>query len=358
VWDVAAIKSKVSNIEGTDANDTLYGFGDGYSNTSEVFKGYAGDDKIYGYSGNDTIDGGTGNDSLYGGSGNDTYIFGLGDGVDTIADNDSSTGNIDVLSFKEGIALADVKVNRVGNNLELSIKNTTDKVVVKDYFSPYYAGTGSYDSSNNVNKVEQIKFADGTVWDVATIKSKVSNIEGTDANDTLYGFDDGYSNTSEVFKGYAGDDKIYGYSGNDTIDGGTGNDSLYGGSGNDTYIFYLDHGQDVISDYDTTTGNIDTIDLQANPLELIFQRSSNNLVLSQAEAPDQITIQSWYSGSAYQIEQIKAADGSMLLNTQIEQLIQAMASFSQDTGMEWEQAIQDNQEAVSNILAQFWTTQA
>jgi len=276
--------------------------------------------------------------------------------VDTITDVDNTVGNLDIISMKEDVLPSDITIKRISYDLELSINGTTDKLIVKDYFNQHYKTSSynsSYDSTNMVNKVEEIRFADGTVWDVNYIINEVKNLRGTEGNDSIYGYE-----FDEIVNAYGGNDYINTGLGNDTINAGSGNDTINGGTGNDTYIFNLDHGQDVISDYDTTTGNIDTIDLQANPLELIFQRSSNNLVLSQAEAPDQITIQSWYSGSAYQIEQIKATDGSVLLNTQIEQLIQAMASFSQDTGMDWEQAIQDNQEAVSNILAQFWTAQA
>ena len=87
----------------------------------------------------------------------------------------------------------------------------------------------------------------------------VININGTSGNDTLNGFNDGYTSTSEIFNGMEGNDVINGNNGNDSIDGGTGDDTLYGGTGNDTYIYGRGYGQDTIVDIDTTTGNIDTV---------------------------------------------------------------------------------------------------
>jgi ABC-type sulfate transport system substrate-binding protein len=69
---------------------------------------------------------------------------------------------------------------------------------------------------------------------------------------------------------------------------------------------------------------------------------------------DQITIQNWYTGSAAQTEVIQAGTGEQLLNTQVEQLIQAMAGFSAQTGLTWEQAIAQRPEDVQAILAANW----
>ncbi|HEX9061977.1 MAG TPA: calcium-binding protein, partial [Clostridia bacterium] len=206
------------NIAGTAGDDAINGGANDDTLTGNVgndaLYGGDGSDSLSGGDGNDVLVGGAGDDKLNGGSGNDTYIFGLGDGVDTIYDSDTTAGNIDVLSFEEGITADKIAVKRNGRNLEISIKDTTDKVVIKDYFSPYYNNDYNYDSNNNVNKVEQIKFSDGTTWDVVKIKTMTTTeFEGTDGNDTIYGYNDGYSSPDETFKGNAGDDKIYGYDG-------------------------------------------------------------------------------------------------------------------------------------------------
>ena len=107
---------------------------------------------------------------------------------------------------------------------------------------------------------------------------------------------------------------------------------------------------------DATSGNKDTVSIGAEVLKLIFSKSANDLKVSIDSTSDQLSIKSWYSGTTYQTEVFKASDGSTLLNTQVDQLIQAMASFSQNTGMSWSQAIEERPEDVQSILSQYWVT--
>ena len=53
-------------------------------------------------------------------------------------------------------------------------------------------------------------------------------------------------------------------------------------------------------------------------------------------------------------EIFRASDGSALLNTQVDQLIQAMAGFSAETGLDWTSAAQQQPEEVQTILAASW----
>lgn len=62
---------------------------------------------------------------------------------------------------------------------------------------------------------------------------------------------------------------------------------------------------------------------QDNPLE--FRKY---LEVSVIGTSDKFTIQSWYSGSAYRVEQFRTADGQVLLDGQVENLVQAMAAFA------------------------------
>ncbi len=136
--------------------------------------GGAGDDLLDGGMGLDTLDGGAGNDMLYGGSGNDTYLFQRGGGQDVIYDRDWTAGNIDTIKLAPGIVSTDIKVSRAGNNLELAIIGTSDKITVRDWFY-------SADS-----QVEQVQFADGTLWDVAALNAMVKGV-ATEGNDVLQG---------------------------------------------------------------------------------------------------------------------------------------------------------------------------
>lgn len=109
------------------------------------------------------------------------------------------------------------------------------------------------------------------------------NLVGGSGDDTLYGGDDddyviagtgddmvyGGSGVDNLYGGY-GDDAVYGGAGDDTlrgdegddhIEGGAGDDSMAGGEGADTFVLGPSHGDDTITDFDTTED--DNIDLSA-----------------------------------------------------------------------------------------------
>ncbi|TAN65839.1 MAG: hypothetical protein EPN20_07440, partial [Magnetospirillum sp.] len=67
--------------------------------------GTAGNDTIYGFSFDDTLSGGLGDDFISGGNDSDTYLFGLGDGHDTIKDQQGNitSGNSDTVRFGAGV---------------------------------------------------------------------------------------------------------------------------------------------------------------------------------------------------------------------------------------------------------------
>jgi hypothetical protein len=54
------------------------------------------------------------------------------------------------------------------------------------------------------------------------------------------------------------------------------------------------------------------------------------------------------------VEDFHAGNGQHLLSTQVDQLIQAMASFSQQTGLTWDQGIAQQPQNVQTILAASW----
>ena len=77
---------------------------------------------------------------------------------------------------------------------------------------------------------------------------------GGAGNDYLRG-----SGNDDVLMGGDGNDTILGMQGRDLIVGGAGNDTLTGGSGQDTYVFFEsgDANADIITDFDTTSSNVD-----------------------------------------------------------------------------------------------------
>ncbi|EMD1845618.1 hypothetical protein VQV38_005713, partial [Raoultella planticola] len=195
--------------------------------------------------GNDLLSGGTGNDLLKGGYGDDIYLFNAGDGQDTIIESSGA----DTLRMGEGLLAEQAVLSRQRvqgyDSLVLGFRDRADSVIIQGYFS-----LDSY-------QVEQIAFADGTVWDVAAVKAML--LAGTEAAQSLQAYREGSEihagggndmltgdNGNDALYGEAGDDTLDGSFGNDLLSGGTGNDTLKGGSGNDIYLFNAGDGQDTI----------------------------------------------------------------------------------------------------------------
>ncbi|MDR2452078.1 MAG: hypothetical protein LBE85_10025, partial [Candidatus Accumulibacter sp.] len=269
-----------------------------------------------------------GNDALQGGAGNDIYYFACGNGEDTIYDYDIWLDNKDAIIFAEDIAPEDIIVTRSGVHLVLNLRNTTDQITVQHHFAH-----GSFLA------VEEIRFADGTVWDRAALDSFL--VQSTDGNDDLYatqGFPDlsggagndtlwgdaqanilngGEGNDSlrggdgdDLLSGGEGNDTLYGSSGNDILIGGAGNDILCGEAGNDVYRFARGGGQDIVYDYgyDKTSRNFDVIEFAKGIVadEVRVTRYDTHLVLNLQGTTDQITVQShFYDSPTYAVEEIR-----------------------------------------------------
>ena len=328
-----------------------------------LIDGDAGNDTLYGYAGNDTLIGGQGKDYLKGGEGDDVYIFNKGDGEDNIEE----TKGLDTIQFGAGIKPDDVIAKVVSGsngsaNLELSIKNTNDKITVYRHFG--YNNYGHEDAPNQ--QIEKVTFADGTVWTLEDIHAKAHNMSGTDKDDDMCVLDK-YATTlhglagndslvggiaNDLLYGDAGNDTLYGYAGNDTLIGGQGKDYLKGGEGDDVYIFNKGDGEDTVCD---VNGKADEIRLGHESIGVVFEHVNNDLRVRIPGSIDAITISSWYSGDNYKIETFKSATGSTITHTQIENLIQAMSSFQKDTGMTWEQALTTQPSQVQAIVQEYWT---
>jgi Ca2+-binding RTX toxin-like protein len=280
-------------------NDSINGTGNSLDNT---LNGSA-------YFDPSLVSGDTGNTApnvLAGGKGNDTYIVGDGDTVVELAD--------------EGIDSVQIAMTAIG-----------------DY------------SLNNYANVENM-----TLLNLAGS----SNAIGDDSDNTLMG--NAFDNT---LMGGRGNDVIGGGRGNDLMDGGAGNDTLIGGLGNDRYLFYRGMGQDRIDDFDPTPGNTDIVQIgDGISIEQLWFRKTNarDLELSVIGTTDRMTIQNWDSpgsepglASAQHIEQFRMADGKILLDAQVNQLIDAMARFAPPPPGQMTLP-EDYRQALAPVLAANW----
>jgi len=62
--------------------------------------------------------------------------------------------------------------------------------------------------------------------------------------------------------------------------------------------------------------------------QLWFSHVSNNLEVSVIGTSDKFSLTNWYLGSQYHVEQFKTSDGKTLLDSQVQNLVSAMAAFA------------------------------
>jgi Ca2+-binding RTX toxin-like protein len=177
----------------------------------------------------------------------------------------------------------------------------------------------------------------------------VENLTLTGAN-AINGTGNGLNNT---LIGNNVNNVLNGGSGNDTLIGRQGNDVLIGGAGNDTFLFSHGDGQDLVRDNGGTTDKL-LYDSGVDPLDLVISRQVDDLRLAIHGSTDTVTIQNWYTSTANRTETIRAGNGEILLSTQVDQLIQAMAAFTRQTGLTWDQAIDQQPQDVQAVLAASW----
>ena len=206
---LVAVANDIDDVHtGTTGNDVLDG-----RNGNDAVLGLAGDDTLLGGNDNDVLDGGAGNDTLSGGNGNDMMYGSTGDDV-----LDGRSGD----DTMEGGSGDDDLLGGNGND-------TMD-------------GNNGNDDLNGGNDNDTMNGGAGE--DVLIGGSDNDTMDGGADNDTLTG---GTGNDS--MNGGAGDDGLNGGNGNDTLNGGTGDDTLTGKSGVDLFVFHVDFGDDVITDF-------------------------------------------------------------------------------------------------------------
>ena len=327
-------------ISGLAGDDELYGLGGddvihGDSGNDRVWAGSGndgieggeGDDTLYGESGIDVLDGGSGDDVLSGGAGDDVYLFGRGDGKDVIRGEhfywwDGQSIGHNVLKLKGGVTAEDVRLTRIGDGLVLMIEGTEDSITASNFF---YCD----DPTNELNTLQEVRFADGSSWDMATML-KTKGLTGTAGTDVLCG-----SNWSDAISGLGGDDSLYGSggddlligglgndqiiagNGNDFLIGGAGNDQLFGGFGSDIYSFGRGDGADVIVDNDVELGKFNRLNFDDNvaPSDVVESQEGDDLVLSILQSPDSVRVVDFYRSASLlnpcnSIQEIGFADGS------------------------------------------------
>ncbi|MGO7136332.1 calcium-binding protein, partial [Rhizobium leguminosarum] len=213
-----------------------------------------GNDTITGFSSGDDITGGLGNDTINGAGGNDVYHYTRGDGNDVITEGTGS-GAADTLLFS-GIVAGDVNWSRSGTDLVLTIAPS----VAGGTDSSTITLKGALDA-NAEQGIERFVFADGLVWTFVDFASKIVNVAGTTAAET-----------------------VNGTNGSDIIRANAGNDVVNGGSGSDVYLYLRGDGSDTINEYQSGGENDRLVFSNINAADVTLVRNGLDLKLVIGES--------------------------------------------------------------------------
>ncbi|MFM0666009.1 calcium-binding protein, partial [Paraburkholderia sediminicola] len=144
-----------------------------------------------------------------GGGGGDTFVFNARYGHLEISELDFSGAPHNVLQLGTGIAESSLAVTTSSNGKSLVLTDgiSGDQITLDNALTSNYYG------------VQQVRFADDTVWTEQQLIQMASPITGTTGADTLTGTAQG-----------------------DVFDGKGGTDIEVGGGGNDTYLLEPNYG--------------------------------------------------------------------------------------------------------------------
>ncbi|WP_375459324.1 calcium-binding protein, partial [uncultured Enterovirga sp.] len=263
-WSKQKLKEIATGVVATSGNDTLHGAG----GVADTLQGLAGNDTVIGY------------------SGSDTYIYAAGDGHDAVYEG-AFAGDTDRLSLGAGIAVAAVTAVRSAADLD----DVTLQVAGASPGSIFIDGQFALGDGHGL---EEVAFADGTLWTKDYIKTASLLAARTAGNDTIRGFE----NRSDV------------------IDGGAGDDQLFGFTGGDTYLSKANQGHDTIFEVGGAAA-IDQIvfDPGMTTANLVVERGTNDrndMVLRFTGYSGSLTINDqFYYGTG--IESFMFGDGSVRL---------------------------------------------
>lgn len=345
--------SLAANVENLllTGSGSISGTGNDLDNT---LTGNAGANLLVGGAGNDHLDGKAGSDTMQGGLGNDIYVVerttdvvteGFGEGIDTIESSVTLTlgDNVENLILTGSSAL-----NGTGNALDnILIGNSGANILVGGAGNDRLDGGAGNDTMRGglgddtyVVNATGDSVMENANEGIDTIESSITLTLGNNVeNLTLTGSSalNGTGNSlNNVLVGNAGANSLTGAAGNDRLDGLAGADTLTGGVGNDTYVFGRGYGADTVVENDTTAGNNDAAQFLVGIAaeQLWFRRVSgtSNLEVSIIGTSDKLTVKDWYLGSAYHVEQFRTSDGKTLLDSQVQNLVNAMAAFAPPPG--------------------------
>jgi Ca2+-binding RTX toxin-like protein len=293
----------------------------------------------FGVNGNDKLDGNAGADTLIGGFGNDLYVVdNLSDLVQEAANAGHDTVNASVThtlanDIEDLQLVGTLAIDGYGNSGANTLRgnaaaNRLDGGAGADVL---VGGAG-----NDIYIVDNVGdfVSESTNGGTDTVQSSVTYTLIAEVENLLLTGTTAINGTgnasANVITGNSAVNTLSGAAGNDTLDGAEGADILIGGTGSDTYLMGRGYEFDTVQENDATAGNTDVMQFLSGIVmdQLWFSKVSNNLEVSIIGTSDKATLTNWYLGNQYHVEQFKTSDGKVLLDSQVQNLVNAMSAFA------------------------------
>nr|WP_041757858.1 calcium-binding protein [Bradyrhizobium sp. ORS 278] len=254
--------------------------------------------------------------------------------------HDEVTSTPGVIGHEHGILYQDVAKNLMVADLSSDLWSHTDTGSAVDIIGKVALidAAASFDGED----VALIDMAISTLWGGKTdnldwLSAALSDAATTVAIDPVSGATIAASDGALLIAG-GGNDALYGTANDDLLIGGLGSDVLKGGGGDNilvggvgaTYVYAPGDGNDVIingvASLSKPTGTLDFGSAYTAD-NFWFVKSGNDLEIDILGTHQQVTVADWFLGGSYQLQEIKA--GGLELDTQVTQLVQAMATYAQ-----------------------------
>ncbi|HEU5046640.1 MAG TPA: DUF3060 domain-containing protein, partial [Rickettsiales bacterium] len=228
-----------------------------------------------------------------------------------------ANGGIDTVNMYYGTinvsANTDVQGNYSGNTINVA---NNDTVSVSGNANTV-TSTGS---NTSISVTGNNNIVNAVASDTVTIAGNGDTVNTTGAATISLS---GYSN---IVNAYSGSSITLATNATATING---SNLTIQGNGNH-YQFARGAGQDILTNgLSTNTGPSGELDMGTNIAkdQIWFEKVGNNLQVDILGTTDHMTINNWYSNSYSQLSSIHTAAGNVI-DTQIAQLVQAMATYS------------------------------
>ncbi|MDC8757865.1 beta strand repeat-containing protein [Janthinobacterium fluminis] len=279
--------------------------------TGQHFVGTANADVINGSAGADLMEGLGGDDTYYVNHSGD-FIAELGNG-----------GN-DTVYTSVNYTVAD---NVENVHISAAGLTVTGSAYTNNVFRVDVAGGNVLDGAGTGNSANYVGSATGVTATIAAVNGPLTARAGSDvlANfASVIG-----SKFNDVLTGNEIRNILVGGLGNDILQGGKGDDLLGGALGDDTYLFARGDGADTIGEANEA-GSHDVVSFLAgvDAEQLWFRQVGTALEVSTIGTSDKITVNAWYGETAPRIEQFRTADGRVLLGSDVQNLVRAMANLT------------------------------